>query len=111
MLSKAFKDKDVDGMSLTETLSEIVCDKDLHEYRAIVSEGVSLVLLGLAVFPADQALEIGGFSLRSDPHDIHKFGYLHALGPTPEVVTPDMRQRLAELCNILKFSCGPVFAE
>lgn len=102
---RAFKDKDPDGLSMTETRDEIKGLDDLEDYLTAVSEGLES-RLGAAVMDA-RASEGIGLSWDPDPHKRHKFGHLHVLGPKPIDMTDDLRKECARLANLTGWSRGP----
>ena len=101
---KAFRDKHPEGISLTETRNEIKGLDDLDDYLAVVSENMSR-RLGAAVMDLDQARGVG-LTWRPDPHDEHRFGHLHVLGPKPADMLPELRRECARLANITRWSRG-----
>ncbi|MFN7764283.1 MAG: hypothetical protein ACK5P9_06255 [Armatimonadota bacterium] len=103
---KAFKDKDVDGISLTETRDRLVGMEDLEDYIEAVSANLS-VKLGVAVMHAERCKEVG-FCWRPDPHNDHKYGRLHVLGPKPDEFTNDLRRECATLATCSGWSRAPV---
>ena len=64
------------------------------------------IQLGVAVFASTEAQE-AGLSWSHNPHDRHKFGNLHVLGPKPDEMTVDLRRELARLADLSGWSCGP----
>src|SRR4051812_19905090 len=76
---RAFRDKDPDGLSLTETRDEIWGMDDLEDYRTVVSEGLEF-RVGVALFEAEPARQ-AGLTWRPNLHNEHRFGHLHVLGP------------------------------
>lgn len=102
---RAFKDKDPDGLSLTETRDQIIGLDDLDEYIDVVSPPGEHTL-GVAVMEADEARGVG-LTWHSDPHRDHKFGHLHVLGPTPDKMTEELRKECARLANLTGWSRSP----
>lgn len=102
---RAFRDKDTDGLSLTETRERIKGLDDREDYRTAVSARLE-IRIGVAVFEADRARE-SRLVWHPSPHADHKYGDLHVTGPIPEQMTEELRRDLARLANMSGWSCGP----
>ncbi|GEM_PF-4445899 len=103
---RAFKDRDPDGISMTETRDEFKGLDDLEDYFNVVSEKLA-IKVGAAVMDASDCRSVG-LTWRPDPHNDHKFGHLHVLGPGPEKMTDDLRKECARLANLTEWSRGPI---
>lgn len=102
---RAFKDNDPNGLSMTETRDRIIGLDDLDDYVAAISDGRERIL-GVAVFEAESAWDVG-LRWRSEPTDVHRYGYLHVLGPRPEEMTNELRRECARLANLTGWSRAP----
>lgn len=103
---KAFRDKDEDGISLTETRSALIGLEDLEGYIEAISAKVSFTL-GVAVMDAHGCEKVG-LSWKEDPHNEHRYGHLHVLGPKPDEFSNDLKKECATLATCSGWSRGPV---
>ena len=104
--AKVFKDADVEGISLTATSSYIRGLDDLEDYIVAISQDRNF-RLGVAVMEAEQCTSIG-ITWRPDPHNEHRYGHLHVLGPTPDQMISELRNECARLANLTGWSRGPI---
>lgn len=101
----AFKDKDPDGLSMTETRDEIKGLDDLEDYRQVSSASLN-IKIGVAVMDASVCSNFG-LTWKPDPQTGHKFSHLHVLGPAPHDMTSDLRTKCAAEATKSGWSRGP----
>lgn len=94
---KCDRDDAGSGLSVTRCRDEISSTDEIREYRQEVCRHPA-GLLGLCFVHEEQLSDLG-LALTDDPHDLHRYGHLHALLSDPRAEdrcpTELMRRELA----------------